>query len=73
MIRVALQKVARPLASNYTPRFTIGNWKMPSFEIDPAGISGFLDASTETHLTLGQKLAEFSVKSLYHGFDEWTR
>ena len=73
MLRVALHRVTKPLVSSYTPRFSINNWKMPSFEIDTAGISGFFDASTEAHLTLSQKLADLSARSLYTGFDEWTR
>lgn len=56
MLRIALGRTFRPIL-NQTQRQSISNWKLPSFEIDPAGISGFFESRTETYLTLAQKLS----------------
>jgi len=71
MLRVISRSLIRNIQTPHN--YKIGNWKLPSSEIDSAGLMGFLDSKQETYLTLSQKLSEFSPSSLYHGFDEWTR
>ena len=56
-----------------TPKRYISSWKLPAFELDTAGITGYFESRTECHLTLAQKVAEMHPMSLYQGFDEWTR
>lgn len=69
MLRLAHRTVFKPLVLSYKPRNYISNWKIPSFEIDSAGISGFLDCRNEAYLTLSQKLGEIKPLSLYTGLD----
>ena len=72
MIRIALRSGLRSLQLRQ-PRFNIANWKIPSSNLDSAGISGFFEASSTPHLSLMEKLSEFNPVNLYHGFDIWTR
>lgn len=73
MLRLAYQKTLKTIALRHLPRSSISNWKIPSFEMDSAGVSGFLDCRTDTYLSFSQKLAEIKPASLYTGLDEWTR
>ena len=73
MINTALKLSLRFLSKRATPKFFISNWKMPAFEIDTAGISGFLESRNEAYLTASQKFSEIGFSNLYHGLDEWSR
>jgi hypothetical protein len=53
MIRVARIKTALLFQS----RRTVSNWKLPAFELDSAGITGYFDSRPETYLSFSQKLA----------------
>ena len=72
MLSTALRFAARPRMGR-TGAYPISNWKMPAFEIDTAGISGFLETTTEPHLSFAEKLSEFTPGNLYAGLDEWSR
>ena len=52
MLSAAMRVGARSLQLGYRPVFSISNWKLPAFEIDSAGISGYLEAKTSTYLSL---------------------
>lgn len=71
MLSTAFRLGLRPLC--HAPCYGIGNWKLPAFEMDSAGISGFFESRSSTYLTLSEKLQEIRPGSLYYGLDEWTR
>ena len=41
MIKLALATLRRGPSLTVAPRYCISNWKLPAFEVDAAGISGF--------------------------------
>ena len=46
MLSAAIRIGSKHIPLGLKPLYSISNWKLPSFEIDTAGISGFMEAKT---------------------------
>jgi hypothetical protein len=71
MLRLRSRSLFKQLQN--TCNYGIRNWKLPSSDIDSAGLIGYFDSKHEAYLTLSQKIAEIAPMNLYSGLDEWSR
>lgn len=71
MLRLCSRSLLKQLQN--TSNYGIKNWKIPTSDIDSAGLMGYFDSKHEAYLSLSQKIAEITPRNLYIGLDEWSR